>query len=161
YASNPPPASTKEDDVIGRVLWALSDPTGVPARRFAELDPPPPLEWLDSLAEERFGHRDLRRFGIQPTEKEDDKLRFSLLSRYSRYDACRSMKLVSDGHDAHTWDNVMHQVAKWILRHLNSPRLLLWFASQGGKIDAVLARMIADALASGGIHISPPMRVLW
>src|SRR5262249_31609049 len=109
----------------------------------------------------RFGHRDLRRFGIQPAEKEDDKLRFSLLSRYARYDASRSIRLVSDGHGAHTWDNVMQQIAKWILRHLNNPRLLLWFASQGGKLDPLLARMIDDALAPTGVPISPPMRVLW
>jgi hypothetical protein len=100
HASNAPPASTKQDDVVGRVLWALTDPSGVPARRFAELDPIPPLEWLEPLAQDRFRHRDLRRFGIQPTEEEDANLRFSLLSRYARYDVARSMRLVSDGRDA-------------------------------------------------------------
>jgi SIR2-like domain len=162
-ASNPPPASTKQDDVVGRVLWAISDPSGVPAKLFAELDPVPPLAWLEPLARERFFHRDLRRFGIQPNEAEDKRLRFSLLSRYARYDAVRSMNLLSDSRASNSWDNVMHQMARWTLRHLNSPQLLLWFAARGGKIDETLARMISQALnsTSGGPTISPQMRKLW
>ena len=161
HASSPPPVSTKQDDVVGRVLWALTDGTGVPAKRFAELDPVPPLDWLDPLSQERFRHRDLRRFGIQPFEKEDNNLQFSLLSRYSRYDASRSMNLVTDGSKISVWDAVMHQIARWTLRHLNSPRLLLWFASHGGKLDPHLARMIADALKPGGVTVSPLMQILW
>jgi hypothetical protein len=163
HASNAPPASTKQDDVIGRVLWALSDPSGVPAKRFAELDPVPPLDWLGPLAQERFGHRDLRRFGIQPSEKEDSHLKFSLLSRYARYDANRAMTLVGNSSGPHTWDNVMNQIARWTVRHLNSPRLLLWFAAQGGKLDRTLARMISEALRPkpGAPVISPQMRTLW
>lgn len=42
----PPDTGTEEDDFVGRVLWALSDPSGAPAEHFAQLDPPPPLEWL-------------------------------------------------------------------------------------------------------------------
>ena len=71
------------------------------------------------------------------------------------------MRLVTDGRDSHVWDSVMYQIAKWTLRHLNSPRLLLWFASRGGKLDPTLARMIADALKPGGVTVSPLMRILW
>lgn len=46
YAQLPPDSGTQEDDFVGRVLWALSDKSGRPAERFAQLDPPPPLEWL-------------------------------------------------------------------------------------------------------------------
>ena len=42
----PPDTGTEEDDFVGRVLWALADPSGAPAEQFARLDPPPPLEWL-------------------------------------------------------------------------------------------------------------------
>jgi hypothetical protein len=163
HASNPPSASTKQDDVVGRVLWAISDPTGVPAKLFAELELVPPLDWLEPLAQERFGQRDLRRFGIQPNEEEDDRLRFSVLFRYTRYDAMRSMALVGDGSNQHAWDKVMYQMARWTLRHLHSPRLLLWFAAHGGKLDQRLARMISQALSTGqsGNTISPQMRTLW
>lgn len=162
HASNAPPASTRQDDVIGRVLWALSDPTGVPAARFADLDPVPPLEWLEPLTQEIFSQQDLRRFGIQPNAKDDTRLKFSFLSRYVRYDVSRSMGLVNNRNATDNWDSVMLQMARWTLRHLDNPRLLLWFAARGGKLDATLARMIANALnSSGGPPVSPQMRTLW
>lgn len=49
-----PLASTKQDDFVGRMLWALSDPGGLPAKRFAELNPVPSLDWLESLSEELY-----------------------------------------------------------------------------------------------------------
>jgi hypothetical protein len=100
YASNPPPASITQDDVVGHVLWALSDPTGLPAQRLAEL-------WLSPLSDNRFGHHDLRRFGIQPTIEEDKELRFSLISRFAKYEALRCMPLVMNGTPTHVWDHVM------------------------------------------------------
>jgi hypothetical protein len=42
-----PLASTRQDDFVGRLLWVLSDPGGLPARRFADLDPVPSLDWLE------------------------------------------------------------------------------------------------------------------
>ena len=36
---------------MGRVLWALSDPTGLPAKRFAEISPAPSIEWLGPLSD--------------------------------------------------------------------------------------------------------------
>lgn len=42
----PPDTGTEEDDFVGRVLWALADPSGAPAEQFARLEPAPPLEWL-------------------------------------------------------------------------------------------------------------------
>jgi hypothetical protein len=161
HAPNLPSASTRQDDVVGRVLWAISDPTGVPAKLFAELEPAPPIDWLEPLTQERFRHRDLRRFGIQPNENEDNHLRFSALFRYTRYDAARSMALVSDGNSSHPWDQVMRQLARWTLRHLNNPRLLLWFAERGGKLDQELARMVSQALSASGTTVSPQMRTLW
>lgn len=160
HATNAPTVSTKQDDVIGRVLWALTDPSGVPAKQFAELDPVPPIDWLEPLSQERFGHRDLPRFGIRPNETEDEALQFSVVSRYTKYDASRSMKLVGNGHDPQPWDRVMFQIARWTLRHLNEPALLLWVARQGGKIHPDLARLISTALKSDPT-ISKPMRKLW
>src|SRR6218665_906621 len=74
-----PSASTQQDDFSGRMLWALSDESGLPAKRFAELDPVPPLEWLlTAFSEERFRHGDLSRFGIPARAPIDPKLRVSL-----------------------------------------------------------------------------------
>jgi len=73
-----PLASTRQDDFVGRLLWALSDPGGLPARSFAEHDPVPSLDWLEPLSEERYRHADLGRFGVPPRTSVDDKLIFSL-----------------------------------------------------------------------------------
>jgi hypothetical protein len=58
-----PQDSTQQDDFVGRMLWALSDKSGLPAKRFADFNPAPSLDWLlESFAHERFGHSDLTRF---------------------------------------------------------------------------------------------------
>ena len=54
YAGTPPTESTAQDDFVGRMLWALSDSTGLPAKHFVEFNPVPPLAWLDTLTKERF-----------------------------------------------------------------------------------------------------------
>jgi hypothetical protein len=50
HAHAHPLKSTQQDDFLGRMLWALSDKTGRPAKRFAEYDPAPSLEWLYASA---------------------------------------------------------------------------------------------------------------
>ena len=55
YARIPPTESTAQDDFVSRMLWALSDRTGLPAKRFAEFNPVPSLAWLDILTEKGFG----------------------------------------------------------------------------------------------------------
>jgi hypothetical protein len=76
YAMVRPSASTRQDDFVGRMLWALSHDSGLPAKLFADFDPVPSLEWLDALSEDRYTHDDLARFGVQP-HSERDTLRFS------------------------------------------------------------------------------------
>ena len=69
YAMTLPTASTRQDDYVGRMLWALSHDSGLPAKRFADFDPAPSLDWLGPLSEERFRHVDLLRFGVAPLRK--------------------------------------------------------------------------------------------
>lgn len=143
-----PSASTKQDDFVGRVLWALSDDSGLPAQRFADLMPVPPLDWLlDAFAEERYAHRDLRRFGVPPLDVIDSKLQFCMVRRPAPYPLAPPMVLVSGGGAATGWDAVMHQLARWLLRHLNDPSLLLWIAQRGGRVHQRLEWLIQDQLA--------------
>ncbi|MES2979771.1 MAG: anti-phage defense-associated sirtuin Dsr1 [Pseudomonadota bacterium] len=130
-----PSASTRQDDFVGRMLWALSDPSGLPARRFAEFNPVPSLDWLlDAFAADRYGHTDLARFGVPPRDNCDPKLRFSLIHRPSPYPLAPPMRLVAGGIGAAQWDDVMFQLARWLLRHLNDPRVVLWIAERGGQL---------------------------
>ncbi|MBK1711035.1 hypothetical protein CKO17_18680, partial [Marichromatium gracile] len=91
-----PSSSTTEDDFVGRMLWALADKTGAPARHFAEINPVPPLEWLThAFSEARFRHCDLNRFGIPASLEVDEKLKFSLIDRPTPYGLAPKMRLAS------------------------------------------------------------------
>lgn len=134
HALGNPTASTQQDDFVGRMLWALSDESGLPAKRFANFNPVPPLSWLDAFSERRYGHADLARFGVPPRTQIDEKLRFSLVHRPSPYTHAPAMSLVADGASQGQWDRVMFQLARWLVRHLNDPALLLWFAQRGCQL---------------------------
>jgi hypothetical protein len=135
YCPTRPSASTRQDDFVGRMMWALSDKSGLPARRFAEFNPAPSLDWLlDAFSEERFQHSDLIRFAVPPRDEVDSKLRFSLVRRPAPYALAPQMMLVSSGATDSQWDEVMLQIARWIVRHLDDPRLVIWIARQGGRL---------------------------
>lgn len=133
-AMAPPLASAGQDDFVGRLLWALSDPEGIPARRFAELDPVPSLDWLEHLSGDRYRQADLGRSGVPPRTSVDDKLTFSLTHRPLPYPLAPSMCIVDAGARGSRWDEVMKQLARWLIRHLDDPALLLWLVKHGGQL---------------------------
>ena len=51
------PSATDKCD-IDRMLWALSDPSGLPAKRFANSNPAPSLDWLDVFPDSDFCESD-------------------------------------------------------------------------------------------------------
>jgi SIR2-like domain len=181
YALTKPSASTQQDDYVRRMIWALSDRSGKPAKRFAEFDPVPPLEWLEAFSENCFSHSDLSQFGILPSQKPDENLKFSLLRRPVHYSQAPWMMLTSNGASGTDWDDVMVNLASWLMRHLNNPQLLLWLTERGGRLQNQLVRMVewkldrftklvregnitelANIQASSPDAIpSPPMRTLW
>ena len=140
-----PLRSTVQDDYVGRVLWALSDPGGLPAKRFADLDPVPSLDWLESFCEDRYNSIHLPHFGINPTLTPEDKLPFSLLMRPAPYNLAPWMKLV-DARVATRMDKVMWHLARWLTRHLGDPQLVLWLADRGGRLHPELGQLIEDRL---------------
>lgn len=130
-----PSASTKQDDFVGRMLWALSHKSGLPAKRFADINPVPPLDWLlEAFSDERFQYSDLARFGVPPLDEVDTKLRFSLVRRPASYDRAPPMLLASGGIIGSQWDDVMFHLARWLVRHLDDPRLIIWIAERGGQM---------------------------
>ncbi len=46
------PIGSLDREAISQITWALKDATGHAARRFAELTPPAPIDWLDILGAE-------------------------------------------------------------------------------------------------------------
>ena len=141
-----PSKGTKEDDFVGRVMWALSDPSGLPAKHFAELNPVPSLDWLAPLSEKRYNHTDLDRFGISPEAGFSKKDTFSLFHRPSPSTSAPYMTLVNTGAQNSKWDEVMQSLAPWLTRHLNNPTLLLWMANSGGSLHYNLVNLIESKL---------------
>lgn len=146
YAIARPLASTRQDDFVGRLLWAVSDPGGLPAKRFAELDPVPSLDWLETFDTRRYQHADLGRFGVPPKAAVDNQLTFSLAHRPSPYSLAPWMCMVDDGARSSRWDDVMWYLARWLIRHLDDPKLLLWLAKHGGRPQDEFVRLIEHRL---------------
>lgn len=139
--------STRQDDFVGRMLWALSDKSGLPAKRFADLNPAPPLDWLlEAFSDERFQYSDLSRFHVSPQVEIDTKLRFSLIRRPAPYDRAPPMLLASGGVGGSQWDDVMFHLARWLVRHLDDPRLIIWIAERGGQMHDRWPRLIEHEL---------------
>ncbi len=134
-----PQDSSRQDDFVGRMLWALSDPSGLPAKRFADFNPAPSLDWLMKAFEtDRFTHGDLPRFGVPAHAEVDEKLKFSLIHRPASYDRAPRMALASGFGNgvggASEWDRLMSELGRWLTRHLNDPELVLWIAGRGGQL---------------------------
>ena len=147
YAMARPDTAARHDDFVSRMLWALSDPTGLPARRFADFEPVPSLDWLEPLTDDRFGQGDLIRFNVPPKKKVDGRLRFSLLRRPAPYDLAPQMALADAIAPRSRFDRVMWELGHWLVRHLNNPDLVLWVIKQGGMLHIQMAERIARRLA--------------
>lgn len=146
YALTRPSASTQQDDFIGRMLWALSHESGLPARRFADFNPVPSLDWLGALWKNRYLHDDLSRFGVPACAKVDENLSFNLICRPAPYSHAPWMALASGGASFSQWDGLMFHLARWLLRHLNDPVLIIWLAERGGQLHDQWSLMIEREL---------------
>ncbi len=101
---------------------------------------------LDAFSDERFQHNDLARFGVPPHDEVDAQLRFSLIHRPAPYNLAPSMLLASGGMADSQWDNVMRNLARWLVRHLDNPRLVIWIAQRGGQLHNSWSRLIEREL---------------
>jgi hypothetical protein len=161
HALAKPSGSTTQDDYVGRLLWALSDSRGLPAKRFAEMDPLPSIEWLTPMWAPDLRHGDLIRFGVTPNRDVDEDLKFSLLRRPSPYLLSPLMSLSGPGGYPGKWDDVMWHIAHWLIRHMNDPTLVVWIAARGGHLHPTLDALLRKALTESPPSISAPMKKLW
>ena len=56
------------------------------------------------------------------------------------------MQLATGGIAGSQWDDVMFHLARWLLRHLNDPRLVIWIAERGGQLLDRWPWLIEDRL---------------
>lgn len=146
HALAQPSDSTQQEDFVGRVLWALSDNTGLPAKRFANFNPVPPFDWLYKFIEDRYQYDNLRQFGISPHNRVAEDIKFSLLHRPSPYNLAGWTSIIVDGTAESRWDEVMTHLSDWLMRHMNDFKLVIWLVGLGGRLHRNLVRLIEDKL---------------
>ena len=107
YASSDPSKNSNNDDYVGRMIWALTDYTGIPAKKFAEINPPPTIEWLYIFSEKDP-------FSFFGNKKESEK------------------------------SNITEPIVKWMFKHINSSKLILWFAENRWEFDKKFIALVED-----------------
>lgn len=157
-----PPSGNASDGQVDRVIWALMDPTVTKA--FADLDPIPPVEWLDVFAESRFKISDLCSLGVtQPSSIEDVKS-FSLVNRPAPQNNNSNMALVSIADAdflAPRLDEVMGHIARWICRHLDQQKVLTWVIKSGCSLHPQFRELVTRELIADPPRISGPLALIW
>lgn len=147
------PAAVHGADQVSRVMWAMAERSGLPAKAFAELDPPAPIDWLKTLTEEQYSDDDLMRFGVPGDATEKLKAKFSVLSRPTSYH--RSRWTVLAGHPetiygASQLDRIAWELARWLAtHHLDKRELLRWVIDRGGCLHPQFAHFVRTELSKG------------
>jgi SIR2-like domain len=108
---------------IDQVLWAISDENGYGMKVFAQLQTPPPIEWLDVL--EKAGL-------LAPSLAQQGKIvhhafDYSLMSPLS---------------------NRARWLILWLSRHLGENALLEWVLARGGRLHLAFRELLQDRLRS-------------
>ena len=147
YANKLPVASTANDDYVGRVMWALSEPNGLPTKTFAELDPVPPLQWLEIFSKPTYSKANFKQFGISPNFKIDNERKFSLIDRPSPEDCSSWMKLMGVDEGIPPFDKIMENLIEWLMRHLNDSKLIGWISRQRGSMHREFIRRVDSQIA--------------
>lgn len=157
-----PPSRNTSDGQVDRVIWALMDPTVTKA--FADLDPLPPVEWLDVFAEPRFKLSDLCGLGVTRALSNEDVKSFSFIYRPAPQNNNSNMALVSIA-DADSLaprlDEVMWHIARWICRHLSEQKVLTWVVKSGCSLHPQLRELVTRELDADPPRISGPLALIW
>lgn len=80
------PDNCPDTGYIGRVVWALKDKSGIPAKRFAAMTPAPPISWLSVLEKyTRVVQRQGRLIELDNGYSDDSLIQRCLVSWLLRY----------------------------------------------------------------------------
>jgi len=116
YAMENPLTSTPEDNFVGSVLWALSDQSGIPAKLFSKKNPGRCVDWIISLSEE--------------------------LCHIQKRKQLRSSSLFIENIQNEKSSKAMLHIARWMSKHLDDPRLFLFFAHNQRLLDKHIRREV-------------------
>ena len=175
YGSLMPEKSTSEDDFIKKIIWAISDDSGLLAKYFAELKDTPPLEWfLEVFTRENLTAKDLIHLGLLPYQDicALEGKKYSLIRRPPICKWALPIGLVETDPQPEYNDKILYQLMRWLCKHLNDPRLLLWMTKHTGHMNDHFRFLVWETL--GGLKnngkqvgqdskqvIHPAMSLLW
>jgi len=126
-----PLQNTQDNNFSSRLLWALTDHTGFPARKFADATPTPSFAWMSEFTKRRYGHDDLSTFGIDAGAKCNSVPSFSLLHRpVSALSQAWITGCTFSGAEIPS-DPIMNALERWAANHWHEPDLLLWAVGNG------------------------------
>ena len=135
----------QNDFALGRMLWALSDQSGRPAKRFSEINPTPPFEWLYAFSKDRLQHDSFNNFDNISQSIFQANFHFRIISQ-SKSLTHVSPQALSGTENNGYWDNVMYYISNWITRHLNNPRLVHWLIENNYLPSNQLSKLIDSKL---------------
>ncbi|AIY67491.1 anti-phage defense-associated sirtuin Dsr1 [Pseudoalteromonas piratica] len=141
-----PTSSDYYNEYARKLAWALSDPSGIPAKTFSNLIPSPPLSWLSVLDTIELKGEELNRFGIFDSGIKPEAT-FSLFCRPARSSQSPLMALSHSSYIEPQWDNVMRGLSKWLVCHLNNPELVLFLQKRGGVLNSQLHFLIEKEIS--------------
>lgn len=161
------PSSVDGDPDADTVLWGIADLSGVGARTFADIVPPPPIEWLEVFKSPRFEARDLRLFGATPAKFADpeapEEQPFSILARpvSSRFAPYVSpLHQSADRHFVHL-DLIHRHLCRWLSHHLDKPQLISWVIRGGGNLHDHFRYEVENRLKDKDCVLPDPVRKVW
>jgi hypothetical protein len=132
YAHQSPVKPFAQDHRVSQMVWALRDPSGQAARKFAGLIPPPPVSWLEVF--EEYGLLDL------PAQA----------SRQSWSDV-RALPV-------NTISAALHG---WLLAHLDKNDLIDRVIKSHGVLEPVFRLQVSQKIGEASNKISEPYRRFW
>ena len=157
------PSEVQGVDQVSRVLWALADRSGLPARAFADLDPPAPIEWLKTLTDRLYSDSDLTRFGVSIDATEKLAARFSVLDRPTSYHRSHWTALAGPSgliYGEAKLDRIAWELARWLAtHHLDKPELLQWVVDRGACLHPNFAHFVREQLRTATLPRA--LAVIW
>jgi len=146
-AHRDPQTSTDKDDFVGRMVWALSDPTGQAAKTFAESQTEYPERWFEELVKRRVPAGKWLGVPTPEPEKKGEVARFSLFEHplWTRDSAPGLVSFYSITASDY-WDPIIRELAVWYFQHLDNERFFIWAATQSYPPNKQFLLALQEAL---------------
>lgn len=162
-----PRMNSPSDDFVGRLLWALDDPTGEAAKAFADADVKYPYEWLVEFDRPRFDDSHTVLLPFPESNRQNSGNCHSFISRpIQSPNGMLGFLSLATQHVDNVSDPVSRSLIEWFAKNLADIRFFFWAVRQQGVPTRAFMRAIHEKLAEYGTNgkdspISETLRFLW